>query len=686
MLSTGSLHRIVRRFIILMIGIFSFQASGQTNAEQVLTIGRNVLSMDDYLLAIQYFNLAIKAKPYLSEPYFYRAIAKLYLDDLKGAEEDCTLSIERNAFKPETYKVRGIVRQQMGLDSLAIIDYETGLKYNPSDKYFLFYKGLALTDLNKYSEADTVLSEVISRFPTFEEGYEARGRLNMLNGDTIAAVEDINKALSISQSRINPYLMLAEIEWNRKNWDRASEAISEAIKLKPENPDLYVNRAFIRYNSDNFFGAMQDYNYALELDPENIQATFNRGLLRYEVKDLERAEADFSRVLELDPGNFYALYNRGLVRLESNKNKEALEDFKAISEKYPRFYPVYYAIGEAYRNMGNMREAMASVHHADELVEKYVENPDKFTLDRPAIAASKSNSVNHNEQEEEDPKEFLEKFNRLMTVSHSSQAENLTYNERIKGRVQDRDVTIEPIGMFSFSFMEPSKSLNPFSNSFKELDDINRLNLVRNKIYITSDEKSGANAEEYQKLFALADDLGLKVSNRSTRPIDYFAYGIALSSLKNYEEALNNFEKAVSLDPRFAMAFIASAVTRYEEAVADLKKSQSENPESSMLEAKLYSTMLQEAVNDLDKALNLNPGLTVAWFDKGNIYLASGDYAEAIRCFDRAINLDPDLGQGYFNRGLAYMHSGNKEQSFADLSKAGELGVLQSYNILKRMQ
>ena len=94
----------------------------QVNAEQVLAIGRNVLSMEDYMLSIQYFNQAIKAKPYLADPYFFRGLAKLSLDDYKGAEEDCTLALARNRFKTEAYKVRGFARQQMGLDSLAVCD------------------------------------------------------------------------------------------------------------------------------------------------------------------------------------------------------------------------------------------------------------------------------------------------------------------------------------------------------------------------------------------------------------------------------------------------------------------------------------------------------------------------------------------------------------------------------------
>ena len=133
----------------------------QVNAEQVLAIGRNVLSMEDYMLSIQYFNQAIKAKPYLADPYFFRAIAKLNLDDYKGAESDCSMAIERNKFKTEAYKVRGFARQNLGLDSLAIEDYNIGLQYNPIDKYFLFYKAVAQTEVKNFNGADSTFAVLL---------------------------------------------------------------------------------------------------------------------------------------------------------------------------------------------------------------------------------------------------------------------------------------------------------------------------------------------------------------------------------------------------------------------------------------------------------------------------------------------------------------------------------------------
>ena len=59
----------------------------QINTDQVMRIGRNSLYFEDYVLSIQYFNQVIKAKPFLAEPYFYRGIAKINLEDFKGAEE-----------------------------------------------------------------------------------------------------------------------------------------------------------------------------------------------------------------------------------------------------------------------------------------------------------------------------------------------------------------------------------------------------------------------------------------------------------------------------------------------------------------------------------------------------------------------------------------------------------------------
>ena len=70
--------------LFLILQIFTISLFAQINTDRVLAIGRNALYFEDYVLSIQYFNQVIKSKPWLAEPYFYRAVAKINLDDFKG--------------------------------------------------------------------------------------------------------------------------------------------------------------------------------------------------------------------------------------------------------------------------------------------------------------------------------------------------------------------------------------------------------------------------------------------------------------------------------------------------------------------------------------------------------------------------------------------------------------------------
>ena len=76
--------------ILLLFSLSSLLSVAQINTDRVMNIGRNALYFEDYILSMQYFNQVIKVKPYMAEPYFYRGVAKLSLDDFTGAEEDCT--------------------------------------------------------------------------------------------------------------------------------------------------------------------------------------------------------------------------------------------------------------------------------------------------------------------------------------------------------------------------------------------------------------------------------------------------------------------------------------------------------------------------------------------------------------------------------------------------------------------
>ena len=665
--------------ITLLMG-FAAQASAQVNAEQVLNIGRNVLSMEDYLLSIQYFNLAIKAKPYLADAYFFRAIAKLNLEDYEGALADCNLALDRNKYKSEAYKVRGFALMNLHKDSLAIIDFKHGLEYNPDDKYFMFYKAIAETEVKDYQAADSTFGRLLRKNPKFEDGFLARGRLELLRGDTIKGLEYLDKSLALSKSLVNAWLLKADVAARQRNWQESLEDMDEAIRLRPDDPDFYINRAYLRYNNDDFFGAMSDYNYTLKIDPGNSAALFNRALLRTEVKELTKAEEDFSEVLKRDPQNFYARYNRGLINLELGRYKKALEDFHETAKRYPRFHPAYYAMAECYRQSGDIRNMLSNVKRGDELVALYVANPQKNPLDHPTIAPGKSNEL-HREGEPESDEEFMERFNMLMTRGDMTETQ-LAFNDRIKGRVQDRDMNVAPEKDYSLSFFPPETALRNAGNYFRDLENLNRRQYISRRVYLRAGSPMGSDEASMAKAFNVEDEFSAAIrnANGTPRPVDYFARGVARSMLKNFDGAIEDFTKAIATSDDFASAYFGRAYAFASRAAA---------PHASEEKGSIANpgvADLQAAIRDLDAALKINPSLAYAWFNKGNIYFETGDFTSALQNYDEAIKIYPDFGEAYYNRGLAYMKLGNKQRAFADISKAGELGVIPSYNLLKRMK
>lgn len=58
------------------------------------------------------------------------------------------------------------------------------------------------------------------------------------------------------------------------------------------------------------------------------------------------------------------------------------------------------------------------------------------------------------------------------------------------------------------------------------------------------------------------------------------------------------------------------------------------------------------------------------YFNRGNIYIQQGNFAQAISEYTKAIKINPNDAQAYSNRGVAYDHQGNFAQAISDYTMA----------------
>jgi tetratricopeptide (TPR) repeat protein len=67
-------------------------------------------------------------------------------------------------------------------------------------------------------------------------------------------------------------------------------------------------------------------------------------------------------------------------------------------------------------------------------------------------------------------------------------------------------------------------------------------------------------------------------------------------------------------------------------------------------------------------------------FDKANLE----DDRGAIDDYSKAIELNPNDTMAYYNRGISKLILGQKDEGCVDLSKAGELGYYEAYDMIKK--
>lgn len=663
--------------------------SAQINTDQVMRIGQNTLYFEDYVLSIQYFNRVINVKPYLAQPYFYRAVAKLNLDDYLGAEADATRAIERNPFIVDAWEVRGVARQNLGRDREAIADYTKALEMLPDNRNLLFNKALAQEAVDSLAAADSTYVTLMRRFPNFDSGYLGRARLRLLQKDTVSAKADIEQALKLNPNAVNGYVMRADIAINSgADYESALKDMDAAIKLQPRHAGFFINRAFLRYMTDDFNGAFADYDYALQLEPENTIAIFNRGLLRAEVHDNNKAVADFTRVLELSPDDYKTLYNRAIILAEIGDYKQSIADLDRLIEAFPDFAAAYFVRFDTKRRKGDMAGAERDYKKSLDLAKTKVVNNPLIPSQENRTGTSEEGESAGNSDTAETPggltqEEVKRRFSSLTTIADNSRPEQIYNSKEIRGKVQDRNIVVELEPIFLVTYYTSPTELKESGDYLREVDDINATRALRFVLQVTNREPASTDEDVAKRHFESIGYYNSYLSTHTPRAIDYLGRAMDFMTLKDYDNAIADLTKAIEMTPDFTLAYLLRANARYLSSRISGHRGEENAPQGALADNPQTSVRL--AIADLDKVIELSPRMPAAYYNKGVILASQGDYTSALQAFGKAIELKPDFGEAFYNRGYSYLTLGNREAAFSDLSRAGALGIVPSYNILKRM-
>lgn len=641
----------------------------QINTDRMLAVGQNALYFDDYVLSIQYFNQVINAKPYLYEPYFYRAIAKLSLEDFRGAEQDCTSSIERNPFVVNSYQVRGLAYVYQQKYDRAIADFREGLRLDPENRPIRHNLILSLARDGRTDEALLATDTLLASYPKYSDGMAMKSDLLWETGDSAASLEWIDKAIDVDRYNADLLVHRAVLKARMELYADAMPDLNRSIYLDPGNVSAYMNRAMVNYCRDSLNAALADYDMVIRIDPSNVTGYYNRGNLRAQIGDDNRAITDFDFVIEAEPDNWMAIFNRGILRDNTGDWRGAEQDLTRVLNQYPEFVLGYQMRSDVREKLGDAlgaeKDALVVLKEQNRRFNRAM----GYTDDEPESDDESGKTRGSSDKN-------VRNYRKIIV---DDELENATgFSSEYRGRVQNRNVDVKYLDPFRLTYFRDDSRTFRRPPVSRLLDDINNTGVLLSDLLLDNDDVP-LSVDGINLLFDDIEKRTEKIAAGDAGVLTLVARALDFYLLQDFQSAMDDIEEACDAARDSWLVWLAGAQVR-----ARMIEAENDAVASGDGRSRTVSVGYSQVIADLGRVIELEPEFAYAWYNRGTFYARDGDLHAALVDFDKAVSLEPEMAQAWYNRGIVLVLMDRIDDAISDLGKAGELGIVSAYNIIKR--
>lgn len=606
----------------------------QFRVEVLLESAKSDMQQNNYVAAIKKLNLCIDTEPYHVIPFFYRGLSKYSLYDNKGAEEDFTsaLSIYSPYFY-EAYRYRSQIRYRLG-------DYAG-----------------ALADINK----------VIDKFNKNNKLFIERAFIKLAAKDFTSAIADCNKVLQWNFLSEDAFLCKAAAEDALANYKEALCDYDQAIVINPLNENAYVRRGITQYNLENYNAAIKDYNLAIDIDSACTYAYYNRAEAEIKLNDNISALRDYEMVLFYEPQNAFAYFNRAVVYSNMTQYHKAIENFDKVLQINPDNVQALFNRAKLKQKKMDFTGAISDYSRIIKLYPYFIEayyNRAQIKMSIKDLAGAKADMATGQ---------------MMSDVFHSKNSSQLSRDSSL----------IANLLRLSASFIQtPKLATDTLHIQFQPFFFIAKKNTIENIHYVNSPLLHNINAQS-NKIFIFTNSDLITIDTlfnpiQNTKPI---WEDIILETnnfyLNSAAEKINLVVQRDSLNP---LAYFQRGMITCREIELLSKFTESSTIGNSSFDKEINTTKEKwiSVLNDFSKAVQLQPSFAIAFFNRANVKCILHDFDGALKDYETAIGIKPDLAEAHFNSGYVLYYQNQKDLACSEFSKAGELGIPAAYTFIKK--
>ncbi len=424
----------------------------------------------------------------------------------------------------------------------------------------------------------------------------------------------------------------------------------------------YFNRALVYSSTNRPARALADFDRVIGLDSLNSLAYFNRAMLRTQVGDYNRALEDYDRVADYSPGNVLVYFNRAGVHTRLGNLEKAVADYTTAIGLYPDFATAYLYRGRLREFLRDPRGARADRNTAQRKIAEYRA---RLTDSTYSIYA-----------------DTTQHFDRLL--SFDTKLSGASFDTAAGRRSSREEMRLLPL--FKFSLVQPDTMPVVERYHLQRIEDFKR-RIGNPRLQLTCRVSDLAP----DTLMMLDKNLAQRLKNGEQTWELYFERAVTQSLIKQYTNSVNTFSAAIDFNPTNPFLYLNRSTTRAEmiDFISSIDNSFQRitidsDPANRLNNTTKRTYSYDEAIVDLNKVIKLCPDFAHAYYNRANLRALSGSLPEAFEDYSKAIELNPWFAEAYYNRGIVQLFMKDTRKGCLDLSKAGELGIDEAYEVLKQ--
>jgi cellulose synthase operon protein C len=542
------------------------------------------------------YTQSIKLRPYGHIDSIRRALMRVAMDDIDGAQKDVDHIKQAGASWPIVGHTQALIH---------------------------FKK-------NKLSEAQSSLQSVLSKFPDFSPSKLLMAEVSLKQNNPIKARSFLEQYLAVNPDALRPNLLYSEILLKSNETEKAGKLLSKLYKSYPDNAAVLALMSSLAIRQKNNELAQQYLNKAITLNPQQPSLKLQlASILLQKPESRSEGRSILNSLIDDNPKNIKAYQVLLFSYMQQKDYNSARKVAIHLQQKLPEqplganFEAITYLIEDKSQQAIKILLKTLESHPADNL-----------TIQNLARVYEKTNQLDKAEslyqQLLEQDKNNINVINKLARLAAKKGDDKALFNWLVKADQGNPDILSPKLLLASYYLRK---------NQAKEaLDVLNRANQADqdNNGFILLLAQTKIALNDYQYAIRLIK----QALSRDSRSVSaHFLLAQAYSKLNKPDNVRASLNNLLEISPKHLLSNLVLAKLDllqknkedFRSRVKFLQQNYPDNPEVKLLSAKLDSgdSAYGSAIEKLSRLLEETPQTTVALELSANQW-KSGDREGAI--------------------------------------------------------